>query len=145
LAEWVHNSRFFDTAEGVNLDRTAVNNIGIVRRPAEKSIGTATFEGDEGSVIPEGFIITTGDDIPFETTEESEIDGTGESEVPIQAIEPGTVGNVPAGTITEIINPIVGIDSVINQEGTTGGRDEETDEEFRARYILSVSRGGAST
>ena len=143
VVEDVYNSAFVDTAEGHNLDRVALY-IGITRRSAVRATGTITFTGDNNTVIEEGFLAETEDGIQFTTTEEVTI-VTGTAEAEIKAVEPGTTGNVPAGTITEIVNPIEGLDSITNAVGTEGGRNKETDAELRERYILSVSKGGAST
>ncbi len=143
VVEDVYNSAFVDTAEGNNLDRVALY-IGITRRPALRATGTAKFTGDDTTVIEEGSIVETEDGIQFATTEEVTID-TGTAEAGIKAVEPGTEGNVPASTITEIVNPIVGLDSVTNEEATEGGLNKETDAELRQRYVDSVARAGAST
>ena len=143
VVEDVYNSAFVDTAEGHNLDKVALY-IGITRRPATRATGKVTFSGDDGAVIEEGFLVETEDEIRFETTEEVEI-SAGEAEANVRAVDPGTDGNVPADTITEIVNPIEGLDSVTNEEETEYGRNKETDAELRERYLDSVAKGGAST
>ena len=143
VAEDVYLSAFVDSATGTSLDKVA-QYIGIVRSPATRAAGAVKFEGDNGTVIEEGFLLETEDGIQFKTTEEVEIDG-GEITAEIRAVEPGTDGNVPANTITEIVNPIEGLDSVKNDEETTGGSNKETDAELRERYINSVAKGGSST
>ena len=143
VVEDVYNSAFVDTAEGHSLDKVALY-IGITRRPATRATGTVKFTGDDNTVIDEGFLLETEDGVQFETTEEVEIEA-GEATAEIRAVEPGTDGNVPASTITEIVNPIEGLDSATNPEETTGGRNKETDAELRERYLDSVAKGGAST
>lgn len=142
LAEAVYNSAFVDTATGNNLDKVALY-IGLARRPAVRATGEVTFTGDDTTVIPAGLLVETRDGIRFQTIEEAVIDGA--TMVPVEAIEAGINGNVPAGTITEITNPTAGINTVTNAEATTGGLNQETDAELRARYALSVAKGGAST
>lgn len=144
VAENVYNSAFVDTATGTSLDKVGLY-IGITRRPAEYATGEITITGDDTTVIPEGFVVGTADDILFETTAEAVIGAGGSVTASIIAQEAGTTGNVPAATITEIINPAVGIDAVTNAEQLAGGRNRETDAEFRDRYIQSVAIGGAST
>ncbi|MFA7468898.1 MAG: baseplate J/gp47 family protein [Desulfotomaculaceae bacterium] len=148
LAEKVYYSAFVDTATGISLARCG-KYISISPRPAEHATGEALFIGEPGTSIPEGSQISTPDDVWFETTEPAETATGGEGEgtvlVPIRAVEPGPTGNVPADTITELVETIPGIDAVTNPETTRGGRREETDAEFYARYKLSVARGGAST
>ena len=143
VAEKVYNAGFVDTAEGVSLDHVG-KYIGIRRRLAEPATGTITIEGDDGTEVESGFKVATEDDIEFETTETVEIEGSS-VDAEIKAVDPGADGNVPSGTITEIVNPTEGVDSVTNSEATEGGRDKETDAEFKARYEWSVARGGAST
>ncbi len=145
LAESVYNSAYMDTADGHSLDKVSLG-IGITRRAAEPSTGEVTFNGDNDTVIPAGFLVSTPapDDIIFETTEEVTI-AAGTATASIQAVDSGTSGNVPAATITDIVNPTAGVDTATNTEPTTGGRNSETDAELRARYALSVAKGGAST
>lgn len=143
VAENVYNSAFVSTAEGNDLDKVALY-VGITRRPAEHAAGEVTLTGNDGTVIPENFLVATSDNIFFATTAEATI-LAGTETVPIYAIEAGTSGNVPAQTITEIINPTAGIDAVINEFAIKGGRNRETDAELRERYTLSVAKGGAST
>lgn len=143
MAEDVYNAAYVDTSTGIQLDRVA-QRIGIRRRPAQRATGAVVFLGDDSTEIPAGFRVATGDDIEFETTEAVTISG-GTATAPIRAVESSTGGNVPANTVTEIINPTAGIDSVTNPAPTSGGRNKETDAELRERYLQSVARGGAST
>lgn len=52
---------------------------------------------------------------------------------------------VPANTLTEIVTPIAGWQSLTNFEAGITGRDIETDEELRLRRRQSLSRLGAAT
>lgn len=136
LAEKVYYSRFVSYAEGEPLT-VASKNGGTERRPAEKATGTANFTGT--GIVPQGFLISA-DDIIFETTEE----GLVGEDIPIQALEGGIQGNLPIGTIDNIVNPLANIESFTASE-TTGGRNQETDAELRTRYFASLGGGGAST
>jgi len=151
LAEDIYNSAFIDSAEDYNLDKVG-KYIGISRLPAQKAFlkidGTPAdviISGQEGTFIPAGFLISTQDEVTFRTLENATIDGTGRAQPTIEAVEPGTSGNVAANTITVILNPISGVESVTNPDEVTGGRDEETNAEFRERYDKSISKGGSST
>lgn len=66
-------------------------------------------------------------------------------ELPIEAIEANATGNLPAYTICQTKTKHSEIVEVINLKPTLGGADRESDTEFRRRYKLSLSRGGAST
>ena len=141
--ENVYYSAFVGSAEGTNLDNVGMY-LTITRRPATKSKGIITVFGKNGTNIPAGFRVATKDGIMFETL----IDGfilESKVDIPIKSIGAGKGNNVAAKTITEIINPAIGITSVINNEQTEGGMDIETDEEFRTRYEKSYARGGGST
>ena len=144
--EKVYNAFYIDTATGQDLDNL-VKNIGIKRILAARAIGEIQFAGDEGTVISKGFLIETDSDpaIQFETTGEVIIDISGFITVGIIAVEGGSIGNMTANTITEIVNPISGLDSATNLEATSGARDRETDAELRQRYKNSVSKPGGST
>jgi uncharacterized phage protein gp47/JayE len=58
------------------------------------------------------------------------------------AVNPGPVIG-PVGAIINIVNPIVGLDSVINYEAVTTGEAEETDTALRIRRIASLKILGA--
>lgn len=59
--------------------------------------------------------------------------------VPAEAEETGPAGNVAAGVIVNILTTITGIDSVTNPAAFSGGRDEETLEDRKSRFILYVA------
>ncbi|MFT9493428.1 baseplate J/gp47 family protein [Anaerosolibacter sp.] len=144
LAEQVYNSAYVDTAEGVQLDYVG-KYIGIRRNQAVKATGEIQITGDAGTVIPIGFIAETTTGIQFSTVTEGIIGVGGTVTLAIQAVTSGKNGNVSAGTITEIVTPTTGVESVMNLADITGGQDVESDENFRDRYSISVSRGGSST
>lgn len=129
--EDTYNSSFYQTADGVSLDKNA-HRQGFSRQPEIKARGKVIIEGDDGTRIDAGFIVGTPNEVNFVTTEDVRINGDS-VEVEVEAIEAGQDGNVPAGAISEIVTPIVGVSSVVNPEPTSGGRDRETDAELRER------------
>lgn len=72
------------------------------------------------------------------------IGSSGTATVPIQAFEAGPDGNVAAGTIDTVVTPLAAAISVTNAAATVGGRNRETDQEFRERYLSSVDKPGGS-
>lgn len=60
---------------------------------------------------------------------------------PIEAVEPGARGNVGSNSITVMPNPPIGIDTVTNSAGTTGGSDVETDNHLRNRAKDELTQG----
>lgn len=64
-------------------------------------------------------------------------------DAPIQATGAGKFGNVALGTIVNMVSKPSGVDEVINYEQTSGGTDQETDAQLRARvplYLSSLSK-----
>ena len=143
LAEKVYYSAFVDTSEGNSLDY-AVRKGGVTRRGAEKATATQRFTGDNGTVIPLGFLVGTETEILFETIETGTIT-TGTLDLTVRALIGGTQSNIPAGNINQIINPLAGLSSTVNLTDAEGGRNIETDAELRTRYFLSFASAGAST
>ncbi|APC82199.1 TPA: baseplate J/gp47 family protein [Clostridium botulinum] len=113
--------------------------IGISRKQPSKAEGAVTFIGEKGSVIYKGFKVATKSGIVFETTREGIIPESGFITLDVVAMTAGASGNTPAGTITLIVNPIIGLTSVTNEKDTIKGQDKESDTEFRERYKASVS------
>jgi uncharacterized phage protein gp47/JayE len=127
---------FVINANGIALDNI-VSNKGMGRRPATKAKGTVTVLGDDGTVIPIGFRFATRNDAYFVVTEQVTMQG-GSVVAPIEAEEAGEKGNVPANTITKIVNPIAGVREVTNEQATVGGSDVESDVLLRKRYLMAM-------
>jgi hypothetical protein len=144
------------TAERVNelMDENYLDEyvkiVGVNRNDGSPASGTVTFTTQSAdTTIPSGTRVTTapqadGTTTDFLTTESASTGSnvTSVSAVPIESVDEGKEFNVPANTITRISNPPVGVTGVTNPESTTGGEDEETNDELRARAKSAV--GGAS-
>jgi len=65
--------------------------------------------------------------------------------VPVQAIAPGSAGNVLANAIQLLATPIPGIDTVTNALPLTGGVDAESDAAFRLRFRLYINSRSLAT
>ncbi|ALS27203.1 baseplate J-like protein [Paenibacillus sp. 32O-W] len=142
--ENTYYSSYVNTAEGVQLDRLGPY-VGITRKLETWATGTIQLTGTPDHTEPGGFRVETPAGVVFETIEDIVLDGNGVGSGEIRALEPGTIGNVAANTITVISNPNANIMSVTNPQPTSGGQNKETDQEFRERFVLSVSGGGAAT
>ena len=150
LAEDVYYSGYIDFATGQSLDYIAAL-VGYKRVPARRATGTVVFSrttpAPNDIIIPAGTRVATPDrSVVFQTTEAVVLKaGQTQIEAPIEAVVPGSCGNVSANTITRIVNPISGIESVNNPEPTSGGRDIESDEEFRYRIKTTIQSLGKAT
>ena len=142
--ENVYFSAFIDDAEGKQLDGL-VKYIGLFRKPALQAVGEVLIKGRVGKIIPQGTRVRTESGILFQTTVDAIINDDGYIIIPIQALTPGRTGNVTAGRIDRLFNPMEGIASITNQERTSGGLEIESDEELRERYYRSLSRKGKAT
>ncbi|SMB95319.1 Uncharacterized phage protein gp47/JayE [Desulfonispora thiosulfatigenes DSM 11270] len=143
-AEKIYFSAYIDTAEGVSLSHVG-KYIGTNKKGKVEAIGKIKITGTVGTRIPTGFLCSTTNEIFFQTMGDVIITNVGYVIVNIKAIEPGKIGNVSANSITEIVKPIPGVESITNLEPTQDGREVEDDYEFRERYDRSVSMGGSST
>lgn len=143
LAEDIYNSGFIDTAAGISLARLGVF-IGIRKLAAQKATGTVTITGDPGAPVYAGLLLQAHNNQRFVTMEDAVIAADGTVNVLIQAYDAGKNGNVEAGTIDSVVTPLSVITSVTNTTATSGGRDRETDQEFRERYAKSVDKPGGS-
>lgn len=144
LAEKVYYSAYVNTAEGTSLDRLGPY-VGVSRTLAQAATGTVTLTGTPGYTVPAGFLVGTEADVYFETTADVTLDGGGKGSVAIEAMEAGLSGNVAAGEIRVIVNPNPDVTDVTNPEATNGGREKQTDPEFRDLFSASVASGGAAT
>ena len=125
-------------ATGNALDKV-VSNFGRSRYPSIYSVGQITILGDDETFIPKGFLVGTNDDILFKVANSGHIKG-GTGIFDIIATYPGISSNVPAGTITKVVNPISGIKSIVNDLETRDGADIESDETLRQRHLLNLRK-----
>lgn len=130
--EGSYYSSSVDTANGTSLDRVA-SNMASSRSLNEYASVTVTFVGTAGYVIEQGFEVSTDDNIIFYTTTEATVGDNGMVDVICLCEESGAVGNIGAGKITTVVQPVANIVGVSNTQGASGGKDVETDAEFRER------------
>lgn len=124
-------------AYGKWLDYHAVA-VGLERKAAGPASGTVRVAGAGGTVIPEGFRFAVPTDgtapaVEFSAADTCAIGGDGYVDVEVVAVVPGASGNVAAGTVTVMSEPISGIVDISNPERMTGGTMEEPDDSLRER------------
>jgi len=141
-AQEVLRRGFAQTTFGQYLDLRAAEH-GLTRKPAVKATGQVVFTGTPGIIIPAGTQVSTNGSetapaVFFVTTEDSTIGSDGTVTVNIEAVESGTSGNVAAGAISLLAQPLHGVSSVNNAMPTSGGLDEESDESLLERLLLQV-------
>lgn len=141
--EYVYRCMDIDNCYGEELDR-AVKILGLVRETSKAAVGEITLStGDSPAEydieIPYGFIVSTrpnrdGEVTEFYISDTQRVLQAGESEikVAVTCTEPGLV-YIPAGVIDVMSQSLQGINSIVNEHAINGGRDDESDEEFRER------------
>lgn len=116
---------------------------GIDRKEAQKAAGILTFTGTDGTEIPQGTACRTESGIIFKTTEGCTVSG-GSAQAQAQAEEEGALGNVGAGEIKFLTEPISGITAVTNAADFESGADEESYDALKERYFERVRKNPAS-
>lgn len=121
--------KFHNNTEGVILAQGGNRTVGpqtVVQTPQANLSSAITFKTIYSSTLPDG---------------ETEITG-----VLVQAVTPGSNGNVPAKAISQFAtNPFTGA-TVLNPKPFSNGQDTESDDSYRARIkdvIKSRSKGTA--
>ena len=97
-ADWVARQAFPQTAEGEYLDLHAQLR-SLERKEATRAVGTLRFTAGEASendrAIPLGTVCMTAGLVRFETTQAAVLSaGATQVDVPAQAVQPGSAGNV---------------------------------------------------
>lgn len=126
---------FITTASGDDLDRCCAD-YGIIRTKATYAEGNVKLVGIPGTYTG---LRVSADDIIFSLPEKVIIPPNGETVVRCVCTVAGLGGNVPAGSINNLIPSSYKITSVINEEATSEGYDEEDDESLRARALEYIN------
>ena len=141
--EYVYRCMDIDNCIGDDLDRSA-RILGMTRDVSKPAVGEITLRtGDNPAEydieIPYGYIVSTrpnrdGDVTEFYISDSNKVLKAGEQEVraTITCTESGLI-YIPAGAIDVMSQSLQGINSIVNEHSINGGRDVESDEEFRER------------
>ena len=158
----VYRSGFVDLAEGVPLE-FVVALLGLKRIRAGREVGEVLFSRGTPApgdiTVPLGTIVATPplgekqETLEFETTATRTLrQGQTDVAVPIrfrptpeQQAARAARGTVPAGAISLIPKPIVGMERVTNPEATARGAEDETDDQLRQRARKALAEAGKST
>ena len=158
---WTCRQCFPQTATGEELEKHGFLR-GIARNPARQASGTLRLSVpgagggglgiapgavclaaavEEDLEIAQGTVCMTAGLVAFETTQAGVLPaGELSVDLPAQAVEPGPGGNVSAGTVRTMAVAPVGVAACTNPVPFTGGREEEGDEELRARILATYQQ-----
>jgi uncharacterized phage protein gp47/JayE len=144
------------------------NNYGLTRLQGKVSSGLVTFQvrnfspSSSNITIPLNTVIgTTGTQttpqITFITRQVgtfiasqapsyfNPVTGLYEVTVSIAAQQVGSIGNVAAGTIVNLLSTVSGVDAVTNTVATTGGEDIESNVDFGSRIRIKLTGNNVGT
>ncbi len=143
-ADWVTRQAFPQTARDEYLDRHAQLR-GLTRKQGTRAAGTVRFSVGSAAPaaldIPVGTVCMTAGLVRFETTQAGTIAaGSTYADVPVRALLAGTAGNVAKGTIVSMAVAPVGVSACTNPAACSGGADQESDENLRARVMDTFKR-----
>lgn len=142
-----------DAKIGADLD-DFVGLFGFARLARQRANGVVVFSRSSANAAKEAAYIPPGTQIValrnppvYVQTVLPAVLGVGQvsADVPVQAVEGGVAGNVPARTLTVLASAANGVSTVINTEPLTGGTEQESDVQLRARFKATVFRSLAGT
>lgn len=142
--ENVYYSAYRRTAEGAQLDALLPYS-GITRNPATFASGQVVFNGNPGTPIKLGTIVSKKDETLYYTIEEGVIDADGQTTIEVMAQISGVSGNADVGEINQILNTVDGLTSVTNEIAIVNGQEIESDVDARKRAELSIEGLGSAT
>lgn len=142
-----------DTKIGADLD-DFVGLFGFTRLPKQRATGVVVFSRDSTSASRDAAYIPANTQIValrnppvyVQTVLPASMSiGQVSVDVPVQAVEGGVRGNVPASTLTTLVTATTGVTAVINPDALSGGTEMESDAQLRARFKATVFRSLAGT
>lgn len=116
---------------GADLERYVWQHRAVERRQATYAAGTLRVTAGAGHIYA-GALFATAAGVQYMADGDQDV-AVG-STFAVSALEPGSAGNANPGTVIAMPVTIQGIGGVVNDAAFTGGYDEESDEELRARY-----------
>lgn len=134
--------RFAKDAEKEYLEKIG-SEINRFRLPSRESSGVVIFTGNIGlvnTVVPGNTSLLHESGVEVITTSPatfSELLGSAIAAASARAVAPGSSGNIPAGGVLSMANPIQGVTSVMVNPGSdfVGGRDVESDDQYRTAVL----------
>lgn len=121
---------------------------GVLARPAVFAERPVTFTGTTGSVIEADTALQSADGREYATLAGATlVDGA--AVVTVIAVEPGAAGNLDAGAVLALVNPVAGVSANATVgAGGVDGTDAESLESLHARFLQRVRnppQGGSAT
>jgi uncharacterized phage protein gp47/JayE len=146
--EYQKNQLFAMTADGRHLDILG-SEYGIVRNAPSKATGSGTATGTAGTSIPAGRELQASSGEVYIISASTAIGAGGDVTVLFTAKEAGADGNDVGGITLSFVSPLAGVNTsvTVDSDGISGGADQESDDDYRARILARKRRpphGGAA-
>nr|WP_315981892.1 baseplate J/gp47 family protein [Aliamphritea spongicola] len=122
---------FDQSADDTNLLRRAAE-MGIYRLPASHASGLLTLTGNNGVSIPAETLLQDDNQKIYRSTQTVSLTN-GTANLPVEAAEAGSAGNLISGTTLQFITPVSGVDTQASVISLSGGADAETISRVRER------------
>ena len=136
-----YNSKDPNKASGADLETLLYLTTGDSKNLGTPSVVPVSVTGTDGTVIPFGSRVGSSDNDSRWTLDASVTISAGVGYGTASNVERGSI-EAGAGTVTNIIDPVSGWQTVTNDSIATPGTNEETDAEIRTRRNKSVSKTG---
>lgn len=133
--QWILKQLFAATAEGEYLDYLAAK-VGITRKQAVAAKGSIKISGTEGASLAIGSSIVRNG-YTWTSTSLGTIDDTEFATVDAIALTTGTAGNLAENTTVTLASAPVGIQSQALALTMSGGTEQESDDNLRARVLFA--------
>ena len=132
----VESHIFPQYAYGTDLDEAAATFGAPVRFGASGSSTYLLIRASEGTVYAATTNVFSGENgIQFELTEDFTMGSLGYSYVKVRSTSTGSITNIAANTLLKVTPTPSGHIGVTNEYAAIGGRDAETDDDYRLRVI----------
>lgn len=138
----IADKAFVTTAQGEDLDRVGAD-YGIERRQDAAAIVYLEITGDEFAVINQNVKVVYNN-LVYTVQEYKKINSSEMVIVRAKCETLGTIGNVPANTITQFLTDYAGLKTVNNPEPAYDGFNKEDDEIYRQRIIDYLASDSAN-
>lgn len=135
--DWMAKQLLPDTAESEYLDRHASIWLSTPRKPAVSATGQVTFTLQAGALIPSATILRAFDGVEYQTTADATVSGS-TATAPIAAVVGGVAGNRATGQTLTLVSPISGVQTSALGGLLSGGADQESDDDLRARVLARI-------
>lgn len=145
---WIAQQILPDTADEETLERVANLRLNQPRKVAQAAEGTASFTAGAGRVVDVDTVMQANDGRAYRVTESiTTVAGTNVAK--LAAVDAGTLGNIEAGMVLTLIQPVEGLVSTFTvlSPGLVGGIAQESVESLRSRVVRSyrvIPHGGSA-